>query len=182
MGALRGYSIIEIRDDYRGARVHVREMRFANLFSRAVLRDFEGRSFVDLEWTVPLDAAGRPEDPIQDKRVSLLRRAEDALRGRNDPAEALKLLSDLDVGSDEFGRRLLVEAAVALGNPSKLIEVLHEPLSIEELVLLVDACIVNGNSEMASDVLTKYASNLCMPDSVKSELKARVGLMKWSKS
>jgi hypothetical protein len=54
-GALRGYSIIEISDDYSSARVHVREMGFANLFTRAVLRDFSGRSHVDLTWTTPLD-------------------------------------------------------------------------------------------------------------------------------
>jgi hypothetical protein len=181
-GAVRGYSIIEIRDDYRSARVHVREMRFANLFSRAALHDFEGRSYVDLEWTVPLDAAGRPEEPLEEKRVSVLRSAEDALHGRNDPAEALRLLSNFDVIGDAFGRRLALDAAIAHGDPLKLIEVVLEPRTIEELVLLVGAHIDAGSSEMASYTIAKYASRLSMPEPLKSELEERIELMKWKNS
>lgn len=182
MGALRGYSIIEIRDDYRGARVHVREMRFANLFSRAILRDFEGRSYVDLEWTVPLDAGGRPEDPIEDKRISVLRKAEDALRGQNNPAEALRLLSEINFNDDVFGRRLAVDAAAAYDDPSKLIEILVYPETIEELVLLVGAHIDAGSGDIASRMIAEHASRLCMPEPLKKDLEVRINLTRWTKS
>lgn len=180
-GALRGYSITEIRDDYGGARVHVREMRFANLFSRAVLRDFEGRSYVDLEWTTPLDAAGRPEDPAGEKRVAILRKAEDALRAQSDAAEALRLLSAIDVTDDAFGRRLAVEAAVAYGDPMTLIEIVRKPQTIEELVLLVDAYIAARDGEKATSAISEHASRLSMPEPVQTELQTKIKLMKWGK-
>jgi hypothetical protein len=182
MGALRGYSIIEIRDDYSGARVHVREMRVANLFSRAVLRDFEGRSYVDLEWTTPLDSAGRLENPTGEERIATLGKAEDALRGRNDPAEALRLLSTIDIAVDAFGRRLALEAAVTQGDPLKLIEIIREPQTIEELVQLVDAQIAVGNDERAESVIAEHAMQLSLPEVIKTELQTKINLKKWIKS
>lgn len=182
MGALRGYSIIEIRDDYSGARVHVREMRIANLFSRAVLRDFEGRSYIDLGWTTPLDAAGRPESPSDAVRVATLRKAEDALRGQNDPVEALRLLSTIDVTNDAFGRRLLVEAAAAREDPLMLIEVMGEPQTIDELVKLVSAHISAGAYEKAESVIAEYAQSLSLPESINVELKTAIKLRKRIKS
>lgn len=182
MGALRGYSIIEIRDDYSGARVHVREMHIANLFSRAVLRDFEGRSYVDLEWTTPLDAAGRPENPADDKRIATLRKAEDALYGRNDPVEALRLLSTFDVAENAFGRRLVIEAAAAHGDPLKLIEIMREPQSIEELVQLVDAHVAVGNDEKAESAIAEHASRLSLPGPITTELQTKIKLKKRIKS
>lgn len=181
-GALRGYNIIEIRDDYSGARVHVREMPLANLFTRAVLRDFEGRSYVDLDWTTPLDAAGRPEDSAREQRVGILRRAEDALHGQNDPGKALSLLSTIDFSDDAFGRRLAVEAATAYSEPTKLIEIIREPQTIEELVKLVDAHIVSGDSEKAESVMAEHAPRLSLPEPIMVELQAKIKLTKRIKS
>lgn len=181
-GSFRGYSIIEINDDYSGARVHVREMSFANLFSRAVLRDFEGRSYVDLKWTVPLDAAGRPENPARNERVAILRNAEDALRGRNDPEEALKLLSSAELTYDTFGRRLAVEAAVGHGDPRKLIQLIREPQTIGELVLLVNAYVTIGDGKKADSVIAQHATRLSLPVSLKAELGKTIKLMERIKS
>jgi Calcineurin-like phosphoesterase len=181
-GALRGYSIVEINDDYTGARVHVREMLYANLFSRAVLRDFQGCSYVDLKWTTPLDAAGRREDPISQERVKVLRKAEDALREGNDPNLALKLLLSIDLASDEFGRRLLAEAAGATGNPLDLPKVLGNPQSIEELVLLVDAHLAAGQRELAGSTLADHASLLALPQALQSDLETKIKLTNWNAS
>lgn len=180
-GALRGYSIIEIRDDYSGARVHVREMRIANLFSRAVLRDFEGRSYIDLDWTTPLDAAGRPENPSDAVRIATIRKAEDALHGQNDPTEALRLLSTIDVANDAFARRLVIEAA-ARGDPLILIKVMGEPQTIEELVQLVRAYSAAGNNQNAEFVISEHAQRLSLPESTKMELQTEIKLRKWIKS
>lgn len=182
MGALRGYSIIEIREDYSGARVHVREMRVANLFSRAILRDFEGRSYVDLEWTMPLDAAGRSENPADEERIAILRKAEDALHGRNDPVEALSLLSKINVTDDTFGRRLVIEAAAAHSDPQKLIEIMGEPQTITELVQLVDAHIASGNDAKAELVISQHAVRLSLPAPIKAELQTKIKLTKRIKS
>lgn len=177
MGALRGYSIIEIRDDYSGARVHIREMRIANLFSRAILRDFEGRSYVDLEWTTPLDAAGRPENPIGEEHTAVMRKAEDALYGRGDAAEALQLLSRINESLDSFGRRLLLAAAYRIG-PLKLIEMTGEPKTIEELMDLIEAYSTVGNLDNAISVIDDHAEKLSLPEQIKTELQTRIELKK----
>ena len=179
-GALRGYSIVEIRDEYNGARVHVREMSIANSFTRAVLREFGGRSYVDLDWTTPVDAGGRPEDPIRERRVATLRRAEDALRGRDSPREALALLDTIDIGDDAFARRLLVEAATSTGDPLGLPAALGPPQTIEELVLLVDSHLAVGQREQADALLVEHGARLELPEPVRTDLNRRLLLSGWS--
>lgn len=181
-GALRGYSIVEISDDYASARVHVREMGFANLFSRAVLRDFAGRSYVDLTWTTPLDAGGRPENFLAQERVRALQEAEEALQARGSPQEALALLAKVDLHDDPFGRRLLVEAARATGDPLAALAPLGDPQTIEELVTLFDANLAVGRRDEAERVLSRNAGRLGMPDPIRSDLELRAKLMNWGKS
>lgn len=182
MGALRGYSIIEIRDDYLGARIHAREMRIANLFTRAVLRDFEGRSYVDLEWSTPFDAAGRPENPADERRITILRKAEDALYGLNDPVKAIHLLSSIDVSNDSFGRRLAIEAAAKQNDHYKLIEFINEPQSITDLVQLVTSHVAIKDYEGARSVIETHAISLSLPTSIKSDLQREIDLNKRSMS
>ena len=180
-GAVRGYSIIEIGDDYKGARVHVREMRVANFFTRAILQEFGGSSYVDLDWTTPVDAAGRPEDPVGDARTKTLRAAEDALRSNGDARAALDLLAAIEIGQDAFARQLLVEAARSLSEPSETMKVLGEPSSIEELVLLVDAGLALGDGDRASKLLSEHRSVLGLPDALYDELDKKIKLNRWSK-
>jgi hypothetical protein len=178
-GARRGYSIVEIRDDFCGARVHVREMTFANLFSRAALNDFGGRSFVDLKWTTPLDAAGRPEDPIGEKQTVVMRQAEDALRRLGDPAEALRLLGTIDAGSDPFGRRLMVEAARLKGDAVTLAEAIGNPRTIEEVVLRFGAQLSSGDIAGAEKTLADDAPRLALPEPLRADLALKVKLAQW---
>ena len=180
-GARRGYSIIEVRDDYRGARVHVREMAFANLFSRAMLQSFGGRSFVDLEWTTPLDAAGRPENPVGEKLAAVLGKAEDALRLIKDPAEALRLLGTVDAAGDPFGRRLMIEAARAKGDAVELADIIGDPRTVEELVLKMDAQLSDGNRSGAEATISEHASRLALPEPLRAELETRMKLAQWLK-
>ncbi len=177
-GARRGYSIIEIADDYCKARVHVREMAFANLFSRANLASFGGLSFADLEWTKPVDAGGRPEDATREKRVSVLREAERALMEMHDPVEALRLLSVFDISTDAFARRLTIQAAETIPDWDKIIAAISEPQSIEELVLATVSYIRRGDPDAASTLLSKHAPRLELPDTIKDDLMNQVNLKK----
>lgn len=179
-GARRGYSIVEINDNYASARVHVREMRFANLFTRAALAEFAGHSYVDLDWTTPVDAAGQPEDPVAELRSATLRRAEDALRADHDPERALAILATGEFSADVFARRLLVEAARATNDASILIKQLGNPQTIEELVLLVDAHLTLGCGEYADTLLDIHSTRLELDDALRADLKRRIKLSKWS--
>jgi hypothetical protein len=181
-GARRGYSIIEIGDDYDHARVHVREMAFANLFSRANLAIFEGRSYVDLDWTRPLDAGGRPEDPSRDKLVAALAQAEVALRQNDDPAEALRGLTAVEAQFNPYGRRLMVAAAQALKAPEGILEVIGEPQTIEELVWLFDAHLVQRDYDAADAALAAHSQRLGLASALHEELEKRIQMMRRMKS
>lgn len=180
-GALRGYSIIEISDDYSSARVHVREMGFANLFTRAVLRDFSGRSHVDLTWTTPLDAGGRPEDPVAQRTTRAVREAEEALRAHHDPARALELLTASGLADHPFGRRLLLEAAQAAGDPRRTVAALGEPRTVEELVALFDSHLALGVEGDPGGLLARHTGRLGLPEAVRRDMETRMNLSKWGR-
>ncbi len=179
-GALRGYSIVEIADDYRSARIHVREMNVANLFSRAVLRDFSGASYVDMEWTLPVDAAGRPLDVTAEERVAILRQAEDALNRDLNPVRALGLLSGIDVAGDEFARKLTVEAAIASGDPKTVIGVVSIPTSQAELIHVVDAYANIGKHEIAETQLQEHSARLGLTQLLQEEILSKIRMKKWN--
>jgi hypothetical protein len=152
-------------------------MAFANLFSRANLPDFGGRSYADLNWTTPIDAGGRPEDAARQKIVAVIAEAEEALRGRNDPREALRLLGALEVGAYPLVRRLKLAAARELEDPKEIIAVIGRPRTIEELVLCVDAYLQTSNYELARTVLTSHSESLNLPQVTRAELEERIELM-----
>jgi hypothetical protein len=181
-GARRGYSIIEIADRYDSARVHVREMAFANLFSRAKLAEFGGRSYVNLKWTIPVNSAGGREDPARRRFAATLERAEQALRENNDGEEALRLLGTVDAAANPFGRRLMVAAAQLIGDPAQLVDVIGEPRTIEELVLQTDAHLVMADYSAAKMALERYGTSLGLPDASRADLEGRIELMRRARS
>src|SRR5207249_10053035 len=52
-GFFRQYNVVEIADNYRSARVHVREMLVRGVFSAGRLVALGGRSFTDIGWSPP---------------------------------------------------------------------------------------------------------------------------------
>ncbi len=181
-GARRGYSVIEIGDNYDRVRIHVREMAFANLFSRANLAVFGGRSYVDLDWTTPLDAVGRPENPNREKRADVFMEAEAALFQRSDPATALHLLESIDARNDAYGRRLMLTAALASRDTELIIALVLQPRTIEELVHGVDAHLAQGHYEEAANYLGRHHAALALPSNIRTDLEKRIALMQRVKS
>lgn len=177
VGARRGYSLIEIGDDYESARVHVRDMAYANLFLRANLSIFGGRSYVDLRWTTPIDAGGRPEDPIHAKRSSVLLKAETALRQNNDPYDALRLLDTIDADTTPFSRQLKLSAVQAIGESDRILELVRQPQTIEELVVGVDIYLNAARLDEASALLRAHGERLQLPSGVRTDLERRIELM-----
>ena len=181
LGAVRGYSLVEVRDDYKSARVHVREMRVANFFTRAVLQEFGGSSYVDLQWTTPVDAAGRPEDPIGETRSRALRAAENALRGTGDARAALDLLATVEIGQDAFARQLLIDAVQSLNDPAETVALLSAPQSIGELVLLIDSHLALRDGQRAIDLLAVHKTQLNLPIALSDELERKIKLTSWNR-
>lgn len=177
MGANRGYSLIEIADDHRHARVHVREMAFSNLFSRANLSAFGGRSYVDLEWTVPADSAGRPESPERVEIARRIRSAEAALVEQSDAVSAVALLKNTAAAADPFGRRLLLEAAESAGDWALVRELTAIPETIGELVLGIDAALKFEDFDLAEQILRDHADRVAADSATRAELTNKINAL-----
>lgn len=150
-GINRQYNVIVIDDNLQHARVHAREMTEGDQFSRKRTGAFF-QGFVDIGWELSRDDVGRVVDPDErnDRRAILL--AEEALHA-GDPAAALSALESTKLAPGSHGRRVALEAAQDLEAWPKLIELIGEPTSVEEAVLLVNAYIRQGSFETASEVL-----------------------------
>ncbi|MBT9445623.1 MAG: metallophosphoesterase [Hyphomonadaceae bacterium] len=136
-GVNRQYNVVVIRDDYLGARLHVREMGDGGHFSRKMSAEFvEG--FVELEWQPPLDPAGRVVDVDVANERSAVESAEAAL-GRRDPDAALSILKKVRLPAGSYARRLAADIANRIEDWKFLAELLQQPTSQEESTLLVSA-------------------------------------------
>jgi hypothetical protein len=173
-GARRGYSVIEISDNYDQARVHVREMAFANLFSRANLAAFGGLSYVDLKWTRPVDAGGRPETPERDRLAGALLKAEAALREGEPPPAVLELLRNEGAASEPYGRRLITTAGTAARMPAETLAALGEPSSIEELILVADLFLAQAETDEADRLLADYAAVVGLMGAPLEDMRKRI--------
>ncbi len=181
-GSFRGYSIIEINDSYTGARIHVREMRVANLFSKAVLAEFGIASYVDLNWTTPVDAAGRKVNVEQKQYLDAVAKAEEALKIQKDPKRALSLLAAFTHKSNSHGRALQIAAAREVGDPQTFIDVIGEPKTIEELVSVIMARVSISNFNEARALIERYQDELHLPSQTRQDLETKISLEEKFKS
>jgi hypothetical protein len=172
-GAMRGYNIIEIADNLRGARVHFREMSVANLFCPARRSSLGGASFMDLSWELPPDPAGRDVDSSERWRAAVLTKGESELKAGK-PEACKNLLQPIAAELPEFGRLLLLEAARMTDDRELLIELLTPPRSIGELVERSEVCISARQYANARDGLQRYGTDLGIVDSHLRELHAKI--------
>lgn len=172
-GVHRQYNVIEIAPDFRSARVHVREMTAGNLFSRASLRAFGGRSFVTLDWEPPKDAAGRTVDVAAERVRAATEHAEAKLK-EGDARSAITALAPHADALGEYGRRLLLEAATRAEAWPLIIRVTDTPRSIEELVQRVGAFLRSKDPGAARGALDAFSGRVSLPPAIEQELRTRI--------
>lgn len=172
-GVQRGYNIIEIRDDMRTARVHVREMSVANLFCAARRAAFGGASWTDLEWDHPADLAGRVVPTAERRLASTLVEAEAQIKG-GVPLAAKELLRPIAADLPDFGRLLLIEASRQTNDWPLLIELLTPPGAIGELIERTDLCIRSKDYPNARGGLEQFSAALGVTEPHLNELRARI--------
>ena len=114
-GVNRQYNLIVIEDNFIHARVHVREMGEGEQFTCKRNGEFiEG--FAKVRWQHPTDIMGGEFDAQADNARRAILNAEKALHdGR--PQDAVQMLSDVDVSSEFYARKLMIEALL---NPKGL--------------------------------------------------------------
>jgi hypothetical protein len=172
-GNYRGYNIIEINDNMRQARVHMREMSVANLFSPSRRGAIGGASWVDLNWEPPADLSGMPAKSAERRIASILAQAEEQLIAGL-PKDVKELLRPLSAEMPTFGRLLLLQAARQTNDTSLLLRLLVPPRSIGELVELTELCIGSKDFAGARHHLDGFGSALKVTEPHARELRARI--------
>ena len=173
VGTHRQYNVLEIAEDFRSVRTHVRAMAIANLFSGSRLAEFGGASYFDLSWEPPRNAVGEVIDMGAKRRGALVEEAEVAVKA-GEAAQAvviLKSLGALEPGSYE--RQLCLNAAVDAQDWMGIVDITNPPATIEELVQRFDAYCGLRDPGGAVDALNRFSRELRLPEAVESELRAR---------
>ncbi len=172
-GSHRQYSIIEISDDLRSARVHVREIMDSDMFGPASLPAFERRGSMEVTWDQPTNALGSPIDTAKRAITAAIQVAETLVKTSHHP-EAVAKLWPLRNQLSGYGRKLLLEATGSSRDWTSLVELTLQPGSIEELVMGVEARIRNGDCSVAKAYLDQNATRLLLPEHQVRELLSRI--------
>lgn len=172
-GVHRQYNIIEISDNFRSVRIHVRAMAVANLFSRGQLMDLGGVSFVDLDWESPRNIVGGAIDTKADRARVTIEEAEAAAKSGN-PRLVIELLRRLNLSAGSYERQLFLTAATDAEDWSAIVTVTDLPNSIEELIQRVEAFNRLGDAASAINALDRYSRQLQLPEPMEVELRRRV--------
>jgi hypothetical protein len=152
-GINRQYNLVVIEDDFRHARVHVREMVEGEQFSRKSGGAFP-EGFVEVSWEAPTDIMGREVHAGEENVRRAIQQADEALHSGN-PGMALELLQDVELTPASHARSIAIQAALKLRDWVRLGIMIAEPQSPEETVLLVSALIQGNALDKAAAVLAR---------------------------
>jgi hypothetical protein len=168
-GSHRQYSIIEINDDLRSARIHVREVMDSDMFGPAALPAFERKDSMEISWDPPTNFIGKPIDTSKRALATVVEEAERLLKASCSDQVIGKLWPQREELSG-YGRKLLLQAAQNEQAWARLVELTIEPNSIEELMLGCEARIRIRDLADAKVYLSKHASRLQLPKNQADEL------------
>lgn len=174
-GFYRQYNIVELGDNLQCARVHVRQMDTAQLFSRAHLSAVGGRSYVDLDWDKPREIAARLAAAPRNRHSEAVLEAERSVRNQRF-SDAVVLLGPLLADLEAYGRMVFFDAAIGARRWDLLIKAGEPPQSIRELTSLVEAYDQTHQVTLGKDALARYGPALGMPDRMRTDLLKRLAI------
>ena len=157
-GTNRQYNMIELREDLRGARLHVREIELG-AFGPRRLNSFGGHSFVDMAWDVVPSPVGTIVDWDRLNQSTIIDQAEEA-HASGDDDQVLDLLRSPAATLDSYGRKLLVDSAERSERWDVIVDELSPPRTIEESALLVKAAVRQGAFDIARATVNHAADTL----------------------
>jgi hypothetical protein len=172
-GTYRQYNVIEIADDLRSVRVHVRSMAIANLFARTSLTEFGGATFATLEWTPPKTAVGSIPNPTLERVNRQIEEAETGLKA-GDFSKTLALLQEVDRRPSSYARRLYVEAAHKAHRWKALLAATDPPTTMDELMYRLDAFSQSKDFASARENLDQYSDPLGVPQETQQAVRRRL--------
>lgn len=168
-GVNRQYNVVVIEDDFRRARVHVREAVEGEQFSRKTNGGFP-EGYAEVSWQAPSDVMGREINTSLENARRAVLQAEDALNS-GDPREALKLLCDVELAPDSYARKIAIKAASNLDDPQLMATTIKTPYSEEETILLIFALLRIGDLDGAGTLLNSWPE---IDSATRKEIEGRI--------
>lgn len=151
-GFRRQYNIIEIADDYRHARIHVREMRGAGVFVPGRLVSIGSSSYMDVKWS-GFVASSLVNSGRSDMEVLKVVEEIEKLISADDFDDSVKLIKANESLLGNYGRKLKIEALFKMSAWDKLLILLRNPQNIYELTLYTRAAIQRKEWDIAETIL-----------------------------
>jgi hypothetical protein len=171
-GFNRQYNIVEIAEDLKSVKVHVREMSVSNLFGRGSFPELGGKTFAELNWELPVNEVGQHINVNFNRRISTVQSAE-RLNHEGDGPAAFEKLRQLDLAHLSYERRLFLNIAQQLERWSTIVDLTSPPLSIEELVLRFNSLLKLHRSDDATNALDKYSKSLGLDAATERDLRRK---------
>ena len=169
-GVNRQYNLIEVADDLRSARVHVREMALASIFGPANRTEFGAHSYIDIGWTLPVNVRASA-----DARVSqqILRAEQELRQGHSE--HAARLLLALPEARSRFARAILLEALEATQDWPAIVATFGPgPQTLAELVATAMALAHENDPDAARALIRQHGEGLDLPAATRGDLEGRL--------
>lgn len=177
----RQYNLLEISPDLRLIRTHVRGMIVANLFSRAILPQFGGKSYEEMQLEPLCNSVGTPVNMRARSVEICVRKAEIAINDEK-PQKAVELLCGLSLPPGSYERALFLHAANEAKDWSSVRQVIDTPETADELLLLYEAHVSSRDLDSALDALDRFSQKLKLSEDVENNLRGRIRVWRTIKS
>ena len=176
-GVNRQYNVLEINDDYGGARIHVRSMNVPSIFGPGQHPRLGGDSYVDITWSPPKELS--VTDPVASvgSAPALFDEIEYLIRG-NEYDEARRRLKDTVGTFGPYHRRLLSEVLFRAEKWECLLSHLDDPASDTELAQAFRASEALQNWSAAESLLQSARGSGRFNDDLVTELSDRLRAFK----
>jgi hypothetical protein len=172
-GVNRQYNVIVIENDFRHARIHVREMAEGEQFSRKIGGAFP-QGFVEVAWQASLDIAGRPINAQEQNYRRNTLSAENALAS-GDPKDAIEILKGIPLAAGSHARKIAVQSALEINDPALIVSTIDEPVSVEEAIIFIAALLRGNKPDIATAILAKFPS---IDPAIRGELQGQIDIKK----
>lgn len=160
-GTNRQYSLLELQDDFLGARLHLREIESGTQFVPRRLSAFGGLSYYDMAWEPVKSPAGTMVDSAKLNQNRLVLLAEVALKGERYQS-VLDTLAPAAPTLQQYGRQLLMDAAEGAKAWQLILDSLGPARSIDEVALRAKAAVQLGEFDTARMIVEGEGSDLGM--------------------
>jgi hypothetical protein len=172
-GVNRQYNVLQIADDCRSVRAHVREMSVGTVFAPSLRPDLGGKGYVDMEIAAPLS----PIAPTRLRADAIIVEAENLLKSGNAPG-ALEALRALDLSAVSYARTLALKAATDAQDWTSVVQIATPPQTIDELVGGSQALAQQGLFDDATALLNEYSATLAFDPAAEADLRSFIAAKK----